>query len=286
MKKMMKKMATAAFLLKSNPLVFSKTLNAKVKSLWPLPKYPVQRKINGVWFEFDFGYDQAMSHMYWGSYEIAVIELMHKFLKRGDAFIDAGANIGYLSAIAMGLVGETGSVHSFEPIPEYFHRLKSLAAANKGYRLIANQCALGEKEGKAKMHVVDTAHLPDIGLSTLVRGLVNGAATKKAIEVSTRRLDRYIEEKLDTISLIKIDTEGYEFPVLKGLENYLEKSAHRPPIICEITPRAYPLLGYDLRQLSEYMNKYAYCAFSVLNTKTKVDICQLTDMTNVLFLPM
>ena len=64
------------------------------------------------------------------------------------------------------------------------------------------------------------------------------------LEVPARRLDSYIGEKgLGRVSLIKIDVEGLEFSVLRGLSGYLEGTGHRPVIICEIVPYAYPLLG-------------------------------------------
>ena len=51
---------------------------------------------------------------------------------------------------------------------------------------------------------------------------------KEVQTVPIRRLDNYIKEKkLVNIKLIKIDTEGFEFPVLKGLCNYFESCSDR-----------------------------------------------------------
>ena len=62
-----------------------------------------------------------------------------KYLKEGDTFIDIGANVGYISVFAMGLVGKTGSVHSFEPVPQYFNRLKIIKEDNPGYNFYLNE---------------------------------------------------------------------------------------------------------------------------------------------------
>ena len=59
-------------------------------------------------------------YMYTGSYEIETYLALKKFLKPGDTFIDIGGNIGYITALAAGIVGKTGEVHAFEPIKKYF----------------------------------------------------------------------------------------------------------------------------------------------------------------------
>jgi len=104
----------------------------------------------------------------------------------GDVFVDVGANIGYISAIALGLVGQSGVVHSFEPVPDYFMRLKNIPAANRGYRHIVNQCALGERDGSAKIAVTNTSN---IGWNTMVPKFMSAETTKEKIEVPVKRLD-------------------------------------------------------------------------------------------------
>ena len=223
-----------------------------------------------------------MKSMYLGTYEIETVEAMKKILKKGDTFIDVGANIGYLSTIALGLVGKRGHVHSFEPVQEYFLRLKDIALLNKGYRFIVNNCALGEIEGTDKIAVTN---LQNIGWNTMVPHFMSCQTTKQIQEVSVRRLDSYIEERaLNNIELVKIDTEGFEFPVLKGLSKYFETSEYRPAIICEIAPGAYSLLGYQLLELLQYMDEFKYSAFKLSNPKKRIDVLELQSTTNVLFL--
>ena len=86
--------------------------------------------------------------------------------------------------------------------------------------------------------------------------------------------------------MIKIDTEGFELFVLKGLQNFFEDNQNRPVIICEITPRANSLMGIRLDELSDYMHRYNYKAYSLLDMKTKIDVSVLKEQTDVLFLPV
>ena len=198
-------------MLVSNPKKFFLYFQAKVRSLFVLRKTPFNKALKcGSIFRFDFNYDPAVKNMYLGIYEIETVEAMKKILKKGDTFIDVGANIGYLSTIALGLVGKSGHVHSFEPVQEYFSKLKDITFLNPEYNFIVNQCALGEIEGTEKIAVTN---LQNIGWNTIVPDFMLNETIKETQEVPIRRLDGYIKENaLNNITLIKIDTEGFEFP--------------------------------------------------------------------------
>ena len=138
----------AFYALIINPGYFFRRIFLELRALiLPTPNYPVSRKINGVLFKFDFDYSPKVKEMYFKTYEPRVGEILKTFLREGDSFIDVGASIGYFSAIAAGRVKKSGQVHSFEPIPEYFLKLKDFAQMNRQYKIKANQCALCPPEG-------------------------------------------------------------------------------------------------------------------------------------------
>lgn len=118
----------------------------------------------------------------------------------------------------------------------------------------------------------------------MVPGFMPERSRKARIRVPVMRLDQYIGDgKVNQISLIKIDTEGFEFPVLKGLGRYFEDQPDRPPIICEIAPTAYPLLGYELSQLSDYMESHGYHSFEMLR-RERIELTRLEATRNIIFL--
>jgi len=244
------------------------------------------KNIGKIIFDFNFDFpigDDYFYQMYFNFYEIATIEFIKKTLKEGDIFLDIGTNIGYVAAVAADLVGKNGEVYAFEPIPLYFESLKRLALNNPKYHIIANQCALGEDNGQTK---IDFAKPPNIGGSSMASGVLPSSIPRDTIEVPVMRLDDYIEQKKikkDKIALIKIDVEGFEFPVLKGLRKYFENTKHRPEIICEITPSAYPLLGASRQELIIYMKQYGYEAYNIMAPWRKVDITKFKEGTNVVF---
>ena len=111
-----KRARTATSLLRRNPRLFLEPSQLALRGLRPVPNHPVTKTIEGVRFEFDFALDPNVKHMYCGYYEYPIVRAIRRLLGRGDTFIDVGANIGYMTAIAMGRVGEQGRVYSFEPV--------------------------------------------------------------------------------------------------------------------------------------------------------------------------
>jgi FkbM family methyltransferase len=243
-----------------------------------------EKEINGIRFDFDFELDHNIREMYVGNYEVEAVDCIKKLLKERDVFIDVGANIGYLSAVAAGCVGKEGEVHSFEPVPEYFQKLKEMADKNPAYKIRVNQCALADKPGAMRIAVSKV----NVGNNSMVLGLIDEKKQKDHISVSVCTLAQYIEQrKINRISMIKIDVEGFEFPVLKGLQPFFKTAAKRPPILCEIMPEAYPLLGYSLEQLADYMENWSYDSFSLKGNQGLIDIRDIKEFegANVLFWP-
>ena len=149
-------------------------------------------------------------------------------------------------------VGARGQVHCFEPVPDYFARIQRLVELNPGYTIRPNACGAGEISGSCKIYVTR-----EPGQNTMVHDYKSGMDIVSTLDVPVVRLDSYIEGNgIESIKLIKIDAEGYELPILKGLENYFKKSRCRPEVICEIAPRAYSLMGRSIAELAEYMADY------------------------------
>jgi len=73
------------------------------------------RDLGGVRFEFDGSLDPLVERMRIGSYAPEVESAIRRLLHTGDTAIDVGANIGYLTAVMLSMVGPTGRVVSFEP---------------------------------------------------------------------------------------------------------------------------------------------------------------------------
>lgn len=267
--------------ISENPFLFVQGLWGRIKVHRYLPIKNNQICINGIYIDYHKEYHLYYQWLYYCRYDTAVRAVMKKFLYDGATFIDVGANIGHLSAIGMGLVGKAGQVHSFEPVPRYYELLKELIAANPDHQLIVNQCAVGEANGKDVISVSKT----NIGLNSIIPDIVDNGDEQEHVDISIIKLADYIKENgLDKIDLIKIDAEGYDFFVLRGLASFFSASNQRPPIICEIMQEAFLLLGITIDEISQFMHQFGYRSYSLLNTKREIQLGEFTENGNILFL--
>lgn len=135
----------------------------------------------------------------------------------GDTVLDVGANLGLVSLLAAQRVGPKGRVLAFEPSPVVLPHLRATLAANPALPIRLHEVALGEEPGTLALRVPEgnagggslVAH-PDLaGHAVPVRPLA----------------DVLSEEGVADVALMKLDVEGYEAPVLRGL---LRPGAPRP----------------------------------------------------------
>lgn len=195
------------------------------------PRYTiVKMKICDCYITLDLA-DQQLRYVYFNAYETAERKFLHKFLKKGDVFVDVGANYGYLSAIALCNIGSEGRVYAFEPNPKVYKGLASLTeSSNK--RFSAYQFAVGDvSSGKLKFYVNRSHSMLSSTLPEFA-----GKDDVEFFEVDTISLNEFfVDKKIDEIGLIKIDVEGGEAGVLAGLIPFL-KDHRKAAIMCEISP--------------------------------------------------
>lgn len=169
--------------------------------------------------------DAGVEHSlyYRGAYERGTLDVLGKLLRPGDHFADVGANIGLMSVFAARIIGSEGRVSAFEPHPETAEILRKNIALN----------ALSTVE------VYQTASGSAAGLSALAEGPEGnrGAAYTLpslteygAHEVRVARMDEVLKS-VRPPDVVKIDAEGDEPEVLRGMEGIFEHSC--PAIIAE-----------------------------------------------------
>jgi FkbM family methyltransferase len=170
--------------------------------------------------------------------------IFRRHLRPGAIFVDIGANMGYWSAVSASIIGTTGEVHAFEPVPAFFRSVERLRDNNPRYAIRANRMALGAEPGLLPMKVVrpssdnfdnfDT----NIGSSSILPGFLDHEASlTETIEVPITTFDDYAAETkldLDRIGLIKLDVEGYESYCFDGMRSVLERKGRKVPILCEV----------------------------------------------------
>ena len=138
-------------------------------------------------------------------------------IRPGDRVWDVGANVGLYSSLFSRVVGATGKVFAFEPSPTNFIRLTSAVGSLDNVVLVP--IALGDTAGRLAFAEGSDA----TGATSRVVG-ETADLTGTTIEVEVRRGDELIlSTEASDPDVIKIDTEGFELEVLRGLEQTLRR---------------------------------------------------------------
>ena len=165
-------------------------------SLETITTYVLQEQ--GDWFEDD-------------------IQFLREHLSDATNIIDIGANYGVYSVCFAKQC--RGKVYAFEPVATTFDFLKQSVAQNNLDNLIVEQCAVSNQNGTG--YIATGSHAELNRLSNDEQGE----------QVELVSLDEYLPEN-ETIDFIKIDAEGHEIDVLKGMQKLIEKQ--HPSMMFEI----------------------------------------------------
>jgi FkbM family methyltransferase len=163
-----------------------------------------------------------------GLFASSVLKTLSSHARPETTIIDIGANVGTIS-IALSLLFPSSDIHAFEPNPYAQKRLRHNLLLNGISNLTIHEQALGSSHEYLDFHHFDDSS-GDIGLSSFIESKkLTQKAHIKPIEVIT--LDRFGEEFIKPISVIKIDVQGFETEVIKGSNKLIQ--SHRPVIILE-----------------------------------------------------
>ena len=223
----------------------------------------------------------ALSISHYGTYEELESKIMEEKIEKGNIVVDVGANIGLHTLNMARIVGNTGQVFAFEPDPSNFEILKKNVKINNYKNIILEQKAVGDKHGRTTLYQSDHPGKHRIFPQT--------EQAKNEIQVELTNLDNYFDsDMIDKINFIKIDVEGLEFSVLKGMKNIL-KNSKKIKILFEFMPENTMEVGFTPIELLNYLtsnNFKLYCMddktkklLYVSNNEEIIKLCSSTDNT-------
>ena len=178
----------------------------------------------------------------YGEEDPAERELIKKIVRKGDTVIDVGANIGIHTVIMAKCVGETGHVYAFEPSPNNVKLLKGTMNLNGFQNVSIIDKAVSDKPDKKLFYFSNgiSAHsLSDFGYG------------KGTIEVDVESLDHFFENLNKKINFLKIDAEGYDFRVVKGMENILKR--YNLKLLIEFFPERLKKAGDSPKEFLQFL---------------------------------
>ena len=149
------------------------------------------------------------------------------------AVLDIGANIGIMTVhLARTVKGST--VYSFEPMPNNISAFKRIIKYFKLENVILFEVALGNTEGEVEMVMPVISNVKMQGLSHVIHDSIPDNNVGERFKVPLKILDNMIElvNSPKRISAIKIDVENFEFFVLDGAKQLIDKN--RPVVYAEL----------------------------------------------------
>jgi FkbM family methyltransferase len=150
-----------------------------------------------------------------GWYNLSTTVLLMSLIRKGMAFIDVGANLGYYTLLASKIVGNDGLVLSYEPEPINFSYLRKATSINKVSNVrLFNQAVL-DKEGIAELYLSDIER-PE------AHSMIN--VSSKSIAVPCTTIDRIAESLDRKIDFIKLHVSGAELKVLSGAKETIKRN--------------------------------------------------------------
>jgi len=165
--------------------------------------------------------------------EVVALEKLLANLGTDDVAYDIGASLGTHALFMARKVGPEGCVVAFEPQTKNYAKLIANANLNDLKNIRSFRLAVGRRSGKMGLYGCSE---DDFGLFSMTRA--EGSRWNEDVEMVHG--DAFVHDhRLPLPHVVKIDVEGYEYDVLRGLQNTLSRERCRL-VFCEIHPTMLP----------------------------------------------
>ncbi len=223
-------------------------------------------EVNGISFELEI-HNWNDWEVYFQAIDTPIKKLI-EHCKPGQVIMDVGTNIGFVAMNFAKKVGPTGRVFGFEPFPLTYEKLTRNLSLNKLENISVFPIALGAQNGHGTPLVMKENNL---GRNKIIPEEGGGQ-----IQITT--IDLFCEEHhISKLDLIKLDVEGFEFQVLQGAAQTIQK--FHPKLFVEISDQNLQEQGTSPQQVLDYIKSFGY---TLRDAKTGVSISE-NDFSNCHF---
>ena len=229
---------------------------------------------------------RARGYHNFGNFAATGEQVFLKLLSRHDprVCIDVGANKGGYSEALLTLTRCV--VIAFEPLPQAF---QSLVRLQKRFpnRLIAINEGLADRAAELELHF-GAGDSPLASFSTEINEIdYVGSENRNIVKVRANTLDTFFQghsHDFGDIDLLKIDTEGFEYEVLKGAQNTIRE---RKPKFVQIEWNWHQLFrGHSLFELASLLPNYVpyqMLPYGLSKRDSRMPESNIYDFSNFVF---
>jgi len=187
-------------------------------------------------------------------YEEYAFKRLTELVEPGAVFIDIGANIGRYTFPIAKLVGKDGIVIAIEPDPVSFRALIRGIELNKLKNVVALNVALGDRNDSTILCQKYATATPSI---------IEREKCRSFVEVPMETLDNIVKKlKISRIDVVKIDVEGAEMKVLRGMVDTIRR--FKPYMLVEVR-------SYNVNEFERLMGALGLTCEILMKRKNDVD---------------
>jgi len=258
----------------------------KIKAYYKFLKWQILSRTRKAGLKMEFtkstflfakkGMEGATGNIYMGLHEFEDMGFLLHFLNSKDLFLDIGSNIGSYTILASGQIG--AKTIAFEPVPSTFNSLKkNIELNNINDRVIAMEVATGSTFGVINFTI-------NLDSENHVRPESFNKLSEDCVNVPILTIDS-ITSKHGYPTLAKIDVEGFETEVLKGMADTLHDRTLNA-IIIELNGSG-KRYGFDEDEIHRLFLKNEFCPYyydpftrqlNLLNTYGKFNTLYIRDL--------
>jgi FkbM family methyltransferase len=167
-------------------------------------------------------YGGPMNLLGGGVYEMDNLEVLFSYLKPDSVVLDIGANLGFFSLQLSKRLRGKGHVHAFEPHPG-LQDLANRTIHVNGLRKVVTIHGFGLSDSEGPAQLLYPRHHLGGGRLRPTGWQPNREDDFTVIDSHLRRLDDVLPDA--RVDLVKIDVEGHELRVLRGMRRTIKSSA-------------------------------------------------------------
>lgn len=175
----------------------------------------------------------------WRNWAIAIA-----LCRPGDTIVEVGANVGTETIGFADIVGRSGKVYAFEPLPSNIMALRETVRLNAADHVSIMPFAVGDECRTVRFCIPPTDYASDIGHVVLDESAPRVSDTM--IDVQCVTLDSLMD-RIRPVRMLFVDAEGADLPVVRGARQLIR--ADKPAIVLEANPRLLSRSGFTLRDL-------------------------------------
>jgi len=170
-------------------------------------------KIFNALYKFNFPLYRKLYYLYKNITDKNRIKFLESNLIPGCRILDVGSNIGFYTEVFSDIAGNDGVVYSFEPDAINYKYLTKYLSGKENINF--HNKAVSDYTGIVKFYISDDLNVD--------HQCYNNGENRNSVDVECIKLDD-MENVFGKIDFVKIDVQGYDYFVVKGMEKIIKNN--------------------------------------------------------------